>query len=78
MSDAGTNFVSDKLRKFCSGLNIEQAVSSVYHHQSNGQVETYIKFIKLTLKKCADSGGDIHIALLQIHSTPLGQGVLRT
>ena len=26
MSDAGTNFVSDKFRKFCSSLNIEQAV----------------------------------------------------
>ena len=37
MSDAGTNFVSEKFRSFCSSLNIEQAVSSAYHHQSNGQ-----------------------------------------
>ena len=28
MSDAGTNFISDKFRKFCSRLNIKQAVSS--------------------------------------------------
>ena len=40
MSDPGTNFVSDKFRKFCIRLNIEQAVSSVYHHQSSGQVES--------------------------------------
>ena len=28
-----------------------------------------------TIKKCANSGGDIHMALLQIHTTPLGQGL---
>ena len=50
MSDTGTNFVSDKFRQFCSRLNIEQAVSSVYHHQINGQVEACIKFIKCTCK----------------------------
>ena len=32
MSDTGTNFVSDKFRKFCSRLNIMQAVLPVYHH----------------------------------------------
>ena len=53
MSDAGTNFISDKLRKFCSRLNMEQAVSSAYHHQSNGQVEACIKFIKCTHLKNA-------------------------
>ena len=50
MSHTGTNFVSDKFRKFCSRLNIEQAVSSAYHHPSNGQVKACIKFIKHTLK----------------------------
>ena len=52
MSEAGSNFISDKFRKFCSRLNIEQAVSSSYYHQSNGQVEACIKFIKCTLKMC--------------------------
>ena len=51
MSDAGTNFISDRFRKFCSSLNIQQAVSSAYHHQRNGQVEACIKFIKCTFKK---------------------------
>ena len=63
MSDVGTNFVSDRFRKFCSSLNIEQAVASAYHHQSNGQVEACIKFIKSMFKKCVDSGGDINMAL---------------
>ena len=50
MSDTGSYFVSGKFRSFCSTLNIEQAVSSSYHHQSNGQVKACIKFIKHTIK----------------------------
>ena len=42
MSDAGTNFVSDKFWKFCNSINVEQAVSLVYLHQSNGQVKACI------------------------------------
>ena len=48
MSDAGTDFVSDRFQKFCRAINIEQAILSVYHHQSSGQVKACIKFIKLT------------------------------
>ena len=66
MSDASSNFVSEKFRSFCSSLNIEQAVSSFYHHQSNGQVEACIKFIKHTIKKCSDSNSDTHMVLQQI------------
>ena len=50
MSDTGTNFILDRFRKFCSSLNIKQAVSSAYHHQSNWQVKACIKFIKCTFK----------------------------
>ena len=64
MSDAGTNFVSDRFHQFCKSINMEQAVFSAYHHQSNGQVEACIKFIKHTFKKCANSGRDINMALL--------------
>ena len=42
MSDAGTNFVSDKFQKFCNGISVKQAVSSMYHHQINGQVKACI------------------------------------
>ena len=58
MSDAGTNFVSEKFRCFCRSINMEQAVSLAYHHQSNGQIEACIRFIKQTFKKCAKSGRD--------------------
>ena len=75
MSDSGSHFVSNKFRTFCKSLNIEQAFSSSDHHQSNGQVEACIKFVKCTLKKWFDSRSDLHIALLQIQMTPLGQGL---
>ena len=75
MSDSGTNFVSEKFRHFCKSINIEQAVSSAYHHQSNGQVKTCIKFIKQMFKICAKSDRDKNIALLQLCTTPIGQGL---
>ena len=64
MSDARSNFISEKFKNFCNCLNIEQAVSSLYHHQGNGQVEACIKFIKCTIKKCTDSSDGIHMAML--------------
>ena len=50
MSDTSTNFISEKFKSFSSRLNIEQTVFSAYHHQSNGQIEACIKFIKHTIK----------------------------
>ena len=55
MSDASGNFISDKFKRFCHSLTIEQAVSSSHHHESNGQVEVCIKFPKHTIKKCLDT-----------------------
>ena len=75
MSDADTNFVADRFWQFCKSSNVEQAISSAYHHQSNGPAKACIKFIKHTSKKCADSGRDINMSLLQIHMMPLGQGL---
>ena len=69
MSDSGGNFVSDKFRTFCKSVNIDQVFSSSCQHQINGQVEACIKFVKCTLKKCLDSKGNPHIALLQIMGT---------
>ena len=75
ISETGGNFISEKCKNFYNSLNIEQAVSLLYPHWRNRQVEACIKFIKCTTRKCLDSGGDIHISLLQIRTTPLGQGL---
>ena len=57
ISDAGTNFVSDMFQKFCNSIRVEQVVSSMYHHQSNGQVKACIKFIKRTFKNALTAVG---------------------
>ena len=61
---AGGNLVSENVKEFCKKVNIEQAVSSSYHHQSNGQVDACIKLLKQMLKKCIDTNDDPHITLL--------------
>ena len=76
MSDMGTNFVADRFQQFCKSIIVEQVISSAYHHKNNGQVETCMKFIKCMFKKCADSGRDTNMALLQNHTMLLGKGLL--
>ena len=49
-SDAGTNFTSETFRNICKLMNIWQSIISSYHHQSNGQLEAFIKLVKLTIK----------------------------
>ena len=75
MSDTGANFISEKFEKFCRKLNIECAVSSSYHHKSNGQEEASIKLIKHKIKKCHYTNSDIHLGLMQIRMMPLGPGL---
>ena len=74
-SDPHSNFISEKFRSFYSSLNTEQAVSSLYHHQSNRQVEACIKSIKHTIKMLRLHGGDVYMELLQIRTTPLRWGL---
>ena len=64
--DAVTNYISDIFTQFCMQLNIKQAITSSYHHQSKSHVEACIKFMKHTIKKCLDNNDDINLALLQM------------
>ena len=70
MSDSGDNFIKNKFKTFGRILNIEQAFSSSYHHQSDGQVEACIKLIRHA-QKCLDTKCDPHIAYIadQINTT---------
>ena len=52
VSDAGMNFVSEQFQDFCRHLNIDQGMTTSYHHHCNGQVEACIKFVKCPIKKC--------------------------
>ena len=59
-------------KQFCRQLNMDQAITSSYHHQSNVQVEACIKFVKSTIKKCFDNNYGFDLALLQKRSRPIG------
>ena len=72
ISDGDWNFTPNILRQFCRQKNIKQTITSSYHHQSNGQVEAYIKFTKHAFQKCLDTIIDVNLALFQIRSTPIG------
>ena len=70
--DKGMNFVSDWFKQFYRQLNIDQAISSPYHHQINGQVEACTAFGKHTIQTFFDDKNDISLAILQIRSTSIG------
>ena len=45
-----TNFISEMFKKFSKRLGIQFAIPSLYNHKSNGQAESCIKFVKMTIK----------------------------
>ena len=55
LSDNGTELKNQIFNKVTKDLDIERVLSAPYHPQSNGKLETFHKFLKLTLKKmCAE------------------------
>ena len=60
MFDVGGNFISEKIQWILH--KIEYSASNITnHHQSNGQVEACIDFVKNTPKMCIDTSADPHI-----------------
>jgi transposase InsO family protein len=57
ISDVGTHFIGKNFRKCLSKLGIEHRVSTAYHPQTNGQVETSNRQLKSILNKTIDKGG---------------------
>jgi transposase InsO family protein len=49
LSDSGTQFTSDLMKKLCECFNITKIESSPYHQQANGKVEKFIGFLKKAL-----------------------------
>ena len=78
VSDVGMSFTSQTLEGFHRKLNILQSITSLYHYQSNCQVETCIKFVKYIIKTCTGNNQDTNLALLQIQSTSMGPGLPST
>ena len=47
-------------------MAIQHSIPFSYYHQSNGQVEACIKFVKCTTRNFLDTNQNICLALLQI------------
>ena len=61
ISGAGTSFISEKFEQFFRKLNIEQAISLSYTHQSSSQAEACIEFLKKTIEKGFETNTEINL-----------------
>lgn len=68
-SDGATYFKCEEFRMFCKNWDIEHVISSPHFPQSNGMAESAVKTMKSLLKKTADAGEDIYLALLSFRNT---------
>ena len=68
--DEGLQFRSE-FRNFAQEWGFQHIQSSPYHHQSNGEAETFVRTVKETLTKAYQSGQDPDMALLCYRSTPI-------
>jgi hypothetical protein len=57
ISDGGTHFIGKNFKKCLSKLGIEHRVSTAYHPQTNGQVETSNRKLKSIFNRTIEKGG---------------------
>ena len=69
-SDNGSQFTSEKFKRFEKEWDFSHDTSSPEFPKSNGFVERHIQTTKNVLKKTRDSGGDPYEALLALNTTP--------
>lgn len=70
MSDNGPQFTSSEFKDFTEKYGIRHITSSPLHQQANGLAEKAVQTVKNLIKKCAESGDDIYLSLLELRNTP--------
>ena len=65
-TDGGPQFTSQEFQVFSKEWEFAHTVSSPYHSQSNGKVESAVKIVKRLFKRSADP----YLALLEWRNTP--------
>ena len=70
VSDSGSLYTSRELKAFAKEYGFKNVTTSLYHHQSNGKVESAVKEAKKILKKSATSKSDPYLALSAHRNTP--------
>ena len=64
-------FGSREFTQFADEWGFEVRTSSPHHAPSNGQSERFVGTIKQLMRKAAEDGRDIHLALLEYRNTPI-------
>ncbi|XP_046407531.1 uncharacterized protein K02A2.6-like [Ischnura elegans] len=64
-------FNSIFFRKFANDWGIGLRTSSPLYPKSNGLAERGVQICKMMLRKCNESGDDVHLSLLEYRNTPL-------
>ena len=74
-SDNGPQYSGQPFKQFALDYGFTHQTSSPNYPRSNGFIESQVKVVKRTLKKAQEAGTDPYIALLCLHSTPIGGGL---
>ena len=74
ISDNGPQYASAEFCQFCADYGLRHTTSSPRYPQSNGKAEKAVQIAKNLLKKSAEEGQEVHLALLAYRNTP-GDGL---
>ena len=77
MSDVGSNFISDEFKQFYKNNEHRVSYIIIIPSQKQWTGRGMYKIHEAYMKKCIESNEDIHVALLEIRSTPIEPGLLR-
>ena len=72
ISDNGPQFIGQPFLALMERLGIHHTTSSPHHPESHGFIEREIGTVKTLMKK-GETGGNIHLSLLNLRSTPQGR-----
>ncbi|KAF2887486.1 hypothetical protein ILUMI_18687 [Ignelater luminosus] len=70
VTDAGTQFSSQKFKDFASNYGFTHITASAKWSQSNGQSESAVKIVKNIFKKCQLARDDPWLGLMEYRNTP--------
>ena len=70
ISDNGPQYASAEFANFTAAYGIKHITSSPLHQQSNGLAEKAVQTVKSIIYKCAESGDDVYLSLLDLRNTP--------
>jgi transposase InsO family protein len=70
ITDNGSNFTSEKFKRFTKEWNFQHIASSPNHQQGNGKAEAAVKIAKGLIKNSIETRSDVYKMLLHWRNTP--------